>query len=189
MAMKGYSRFSKLQHYRNFSIKLFSVISWALVGLGHTSLQISSQCILQPSLLGIFFSPWKPTIFKPFPTTISKISILCYKLMSNSNNSTWPLLIRLYSHIPTGIVMHWQNKFYIERLFVITKPVFLGYFNGSSAHHSRPTFILYFCQAYALQKSINLAPTIAEEVQSRSMTFYPFIVNFCSIWRMLSIRL
>ena len=52
MAMKGYSRFPKLQHCWNLTIRLFSVISRTLVRAGLTPLQRSSQCILQPQLTG-----------------------------------------------------------------------------------------------------------------------------------------
>ena len=49
---RGTPHFPKLQHWWNFTIRLFSVISRTLVRGGLTPLQRCSQCILQPKLTG-----------------------------------------------------------------------------------------------------------------------------------------
>ncbi len=52
MAMKGYSAFTKQQHYWNLTKRLPVIISGTLLRGSLTSLQRSSRCILQPQPTG-----------------------------------------------------------------------------------------------------------------------------------------
>ena len=52
MAMKGWSTFSKFHDDWNLTIRLFSVLSWTLVGGGLIPLLRSTRCILQHQSIG-----------------------------------------------------------------------------------------------------------------------------------------